>query len=391
MAHRPAAEGEPILHLVTRMNIGGPARVVNALATGLTPAFSVTIGTGRAPVEEGELIADGVAVTRLPFVRPVQPLTDARALAMTRRLIARSRPSLLHTHMAKAGMIGRVAALSLRPRPLTIHTYHGHVFQGYFGRAQQRTFLDIERVLAKCSDALIAVSPEIRDELLDLGVGRASQYHVIPVGVELAPYLAATANGHRLRTAMRVPRAAPVIAIVGRLVPIKDHETLFQALQQLDGVYLAVIGDGELRNRLEQRVAQLGISERTRFLGWTQELAPMLADADVVVLTSRNEGTPLALIEAMATARPVVATNVGGVAQVVQDGQSGLLCSPGDVNSIAAAISTLLVQRELADRLGSEGRRRVVGRFGVQAMITAHAELYADIIDRHQNPTRDHA
>ena len=390
MAHRPAADGEPVLHLVTRMNIGGPARVVNALATGLTPAFSVTIGTGRAPVEEGELIADGVAVTRLPFVRPVVPLTDTRALVLTRRLIATSRPSLVHTHMAKAGMIGRVAALSVRPRPPTIHTYHGHVLQGYFGRVQQRAFLEIERVLAKRSDALIAVSPEIRDELLDLGVGRASQYHVIPVGIELAPYLAATANGHRLRTAMRVSRATPVIAIVGRLVPIKDHETLFQALQQLDGVYLAVIGDGELRSRLEQRVAQLGIAERTRFLGWTHELAPMLADADVVVLTSRNEGTPLALIEAMAAARPVVATNVGGVPQVVQDGQSGLLCSPGDVNSIAAAISTLLVQRELADRLGSEGRRRVLGRFGIPAMITAHAELYADMIHRYQNPTRDH-
>ena len=390
MAPNTAAEGEPVLHLVTRMNIGGPARVLNALATGLAPAFSVTIGTGHAPAEEGELIADHVAVTRMPFVRPVQPLTDTRALVLTRRLIARSRPRLVHTHMAKAGMIGRVAALSVRPRPPIIHTYHGHVLQGYFGRVQQRAFLEIERVLAKRSDALIAVSPEIRDELLDLGVGRASQYHVIPVGIELAPYLAATANGHRLRTAMRVSRAASVIAIVGRLVPIKDHETLFQALQQLDGVYLAVIGDGELRSRLEQRVAQLGIAERTRFLGWTHELAPMLADADVVVLTSRNEGTPLALIEAMAAARPVVATNVGGVPQVVQDGQSGLLCSPGDVNSIAAAISTLLVQRELADRLGSEGRSRVLGRFGIPAMITAHAELYADMIHRHQNPTRDH-
>ena len=384
MAQRPAAEGEPVLHLVTRMNIGGPARVLNALATGLAPAFSVTIGTGYAPAEEGELIADGIALTRLPLVRPVQPLADARALAMTRRLIATSRPSLVHTHMAKAGMIGRLSALSVRERPPIVHTYHGHVLQGYFGRIQQRAFLEIERMLAKRSDALIAVSPEIRDELVDLGVGRASQYRVIPVGVDLVPYLAATDDGHRLRTAMRVPPAAQVIAIVARLVLIKDHETLFQAVQQLDGVYLAVIGDGELRNRLEQRAAQLGISERTSFLGWTHELAPMLADADVIVLTSRKEGTPLALIEALAAARPVVATKVGGVADVVQDGQSGLLCLPGDANGVAAAISTLLTKRELADRLASEGRRRVIARFGLQPMITAHAALYADIVRRPQ-------
>ena len=390
MAHRPAAEGEPVLHLVTRMNIGGPARVVNALATGLTPAFSVTIGTGRAPVEEGELIADGVAVTRLPFVRPVVPLTDTRALVLTRRLIATSRPSLVHTHMAKAGMIGRVAALSVRPRPPTIHTYHGHVLQGYFGRVQQRAFLEIERVLAKRSDALIAVSPEIRDELLDLGVGRASQYHVIPVGIDLDPYLAATSQHHRLHAAMNVAPDVPVIAIIGRLVPIKDHETLFQAVRTLTRTHLAVIGDGELRGRLERRARELGIANRTRFLGWITDLAGFLADADLVVLSSRNEGTPLALIEAMATGRPVVATSVGGVGHVVEHGVSGLICAAGDVRALAAAMETLLGNHALAVRLGNEARHRVAHRFSARTMIGAHRDLYLELLGSHRRQSNSH-
>ena len=380
MAQRPAAEGEPVLHLVTRMNIGGPARVLNALATGLTPAFSVTIGTGRAPVEEGELIADGVAVTRLPFVRPVVPLTDTRALVLTRRLIATSRPSLVHTHMAKAGMIGRVAALSVRPRPPAIHTYHGHVLQGYFGRVQQRAFLEIERVLAKRSDALIAVSPEIRDELLDLGVGSASQYHVIPVGIDLEPYLAATSRQHRLHAAMNIPPEIPVIAVVGRLVPIKDHETLFRALQRLGGAHLAVIGDGELRSHLERRAAELGISERTRFLGWVTDLPELVADARLVALSSRNEGTPLALIEAMATGRPVVATHVGGIRHLVEDGVSGLLCPAGDDQALAAAIASVLDNRGLAERLGDQGRCIAKSRFSCETMVAAHRDLYADLV-----------
>jgi glycosyltransferase involved in cell wall biosynthesis len=366
------------------MNIGGPARVVNALATGLTPAFSVTIGTGRAPVEEGELIADGVAVTRLPFVRPVVPLTDTRALVLTRRLIATSRPSLVHTHMAKAGMIGRVAALSVRPRPPTIHTYHGHVLQGYFGPTQQRAFLEIERALAKRSDALIAVSPEIRDELLDLGVGRASQYQVIPVGIDLEPYLAATSRQHRLHAAMNVAPNVPVVAVVGRLVPIKDHETLFQAVRTLTRTHLAVIGDGTLRSHLEQRVRELGIASRTRFLGWITDLPEFLADADLVVLSSRNEGTPLALIEAMATGRPVVATNVGGVGHVVEHGVSGLTCAAGDAQALAAAMDTLLDDRALAVRLGNQARHRVTRHFSATMMVAAHRNLYVELLGSHR-------
>ncbi|MDA8296258.1 MAG: glycosyltransferase [Actinomycetota bacterium] len=277
-------------------------------------------------------------------------------------------------------MVGRLAALSVRPRPRIVHTYHGHVLQGYFGRAQQRTFLEIERALARVSDALIAVSPEIRDELVDLGVGRASQYHVIPVGLDLAPFVSAKATRHALRSRLCVGARTPVIAVVGRLVPIKDHETLFLALRELPGVHLAIIGDGELRTRLEGRAMALGIADRITFLGWITDLPDVVAEADVVVLASRNEGTPLAVIEAMAAGRPVVATDVGGIPHVVQHGESGLLCPPGHPGDLATAIRRLLDAPELGHQLASEGQRRVLQRFDVQRMVAVHQSLYGDLL-----------
>ncbi len=374
-----------VLLLVTRMNIGGPANQVLLLAKGIAPEFSTLLAAGSPGEREGELTDPDVPVRRVPLVRPVQPATDLHALTSIRRLVNDSGARLVHTHMAKAGSIGRLAVLSSSRshRPRLVHTFHGHVLQGYFGGAQQRGFLQMERFLARRTDALVAVSPEVRDELIDLGVGKPSQYLVIPLGLDLDRFLAVgTPRGApgQLRLALGLSAGTPLAGAVGRLVPVKDHATLFEALAATPELHLAVLGDGELRSTLEGLARDLGIAGRTHFTGWWADVPSALADLDLVVLSSRNEGTPVALIEALAAARPVVATDVGGVRQVVQDGDTGWLCRAGDPGGLSQLLRRAISEPVVATRLAHEGRRRVALRFGHDRMVADYLALYRELL-----------
>ena len=210
-----------VLRLITRMNIGGPARQAILLTKGLSAEFPTVLAAGRPAQAEGELTDPEVPVRHVPLVRPVQPVTDLRCLVVVRRLLHESRARLVHTHMAKAGTIGRLAALttSRRRRPRLVHTFHGHVLQGYFAGPQQRAFVQFERFLAKHTDVLIAVSPEVRDELLDLGIGEPGQYRVVPLGFNLSPLLAVgTPDGPvgRLRALIGLPENIPLAGTLGQ-------------------------------------------------------------------------------------------------------------------------------------------------------------------------------
>jgi glycosyltransferase involved in cell wall biosynthesis len=379
------AERTTVLRLITRMNIGGPARQAILLTKGLAAEFPTVLAAGRPGQAEGEITDPEVPVRHVPLVRPVRPATDLRCLLVVRRLLQDSGARLVHTHMAKAGTIGRLAALSSprHGRPRLVHTFHGHVLQGYFAGPQQRAFVQFERILAKHTDVLIAVSPEVRDELLDLGIGKPGQYGVVPLGFDLAPLLAVGTPGGpvgRLRAVLGIAENVPLAGILGRLVPVKDHATLFAAVASVPGLHLAVLGDGELRATLEAMAHDLGISERTHFTGWWTDVPSALADLDVVVLSSRNEGTPVALIEALAASRPVVATDVGGVRHVVQDGETGWLCGPGDPEGLARLLRQVIAQPEASGRLAGAGRLRVAERFGYERLLAEHRSLYQELL-----------
>jgi glycosyltransferase involved in cell wall biosynthesis len=371
-----------VVRLVTRLNIGGPARHALLLSRGLADEFPTLLAAGRPPPAEGEMSDPAVEVVRVPLVRPVRPAADARALAATRRLLARHRPRIVHTHMAKAGLVGRAAALSLRPRPLTVHTFHGHVLSGYFSGPVQRAFVILERQLARRTDVLVAVSEQVRDELLDLGIGRPAQYRVIPVGLDLSAHLAVDEPSGALRSRIGVRPDVPLVGVLGRLVPIKDHPTLFEAVARTPGVHLAVVGDGERRAELEGRARALGVADRVHFTGWWSDVPAVLADLDVVALSSRNEGTPVALVEALAAGRPVVATDVGGVRSVVRDGVTGILVPPGDPARLAAGLSTLAHDPELRARMGAAGRADVPARFGQERLLADVRSLYRELTAR---------
>lgn len=376
-----------VVRLITRLNVGGPARQALLLTRDLAPTFDTMLAAGRPTLVEGEMTDEAVTVRRVPLVRPTDPVTDGRALVAVRNLLARAAPALLHTHMAKAGTIGRAAALSLTNRPRTVHTFHGHVLDGYFKPSTQRAFVEVERRLARHTDALIAVSPEIRDALLALGIGRSGQFHVISLGFDLSSFLAVERPAGTLRSRLGLAADVPLVGIVGRLVPIKDVSTMLAAMVHLPGVHLAVVGDGELRPALEAEARLLGLAERTHFTGWWPDVPAALSDLDVVVLTSRNEGTPVSLIEAQSVGRPVVATDVGGVGFVVEDGVGGYLTSPGDPVTLAERVGLLLADPELAREMGAKGRESVRHRFGKETLLAEITDLYTDLL-RSRRPAR---
>ncbi len=369
-----------IVRLITRLNIGGPARQALLLSRRLQSRWPTLLGAGVPNATEGELSDPEVTVHRLPLVRPLSPVMDAWATVSVRRLLSAHRPRLVHSHMAKAGTIARTTALSLRPRPCLVHTFHGHVLDGYFRSGTQRAFLEVERRLARHSDCLIAVSPQVRDELLALGIGTPAQYRVVPLGLDLGRFLAVEGRSELLRGRLGLGPDAVLVGAVGRLVAIKDLTTLLRAVARLDDVHVVLIGDGQDRPVLEAEAERLGLAGRAHFVGWEADIVAVMADLDVVALTSRNEGTPVALIEALATGRPVVATDVGGVRFVVQDGVTGLLAPARDPEAFAERLGQALGDPARADEMAAKGRDHVRTRFSADRLVGDIAGLYAELL-----------
>lgn len=371
----------PVVRLITRLNIGGPARQALLLTRELAGTYPTLLVAGTAPTLEGELSDPAVPIVRVPLVRPLRPTTDVRALASIRSLLRRHRPALIHTHTAKAGTLGRLAGISLGSRrPPMVHTYHGHVLDGYFRPAVQRSFVEVERRLARHTELLIAVSPQTRDALLALGIGTPEQWRVVPLGLDLRRFTSAVETGGRLRARLGVGDDTPLVGAVGRLAPIKDLDVLLAAVARLPEVHVVLLGDGESRRLLEDRASQLGLTGRAHFVGWYRDVPGAMADLDVVALTSRNEGTPVAIIEALASATPVVATAVGGVGFVVADGVTGLLAPPQDPAAFAEQLRRVLDHRDEAGTMARAGQRDVMDRFGSSRLVSDISGIYRELV-----------
>jgi glycosyltransferase involved in cell wall biosynthesis len=313
---------------------------------------------------------------------------DARTLARLVREFRRWRPDIVETHTAKAGALGRVAAL-LSGVPVRLHVFHGHVFHSYFGPAKTRAFLAVEQALARISTRIVALGDVQRAELLAYGVGAPHQVLSIPLGFELAPYLATDSRRGRLRAELGsrgVDARTPLVGIVGRLAPIKAHEVLLQAAaelrRQVPAAQFVVVGDGERRLELERLAAGLGLGQTIHFLGWRSDLAAIYADLDVLALTSDNEGMPTTIIEAMASAVPVVATDVGGVRSLVADGETGLLVPRRDAAAVAAACARLLSDAALRWRMGRAARAAAYPRYDIATLLNTMSTLYANLARR---------
>jgi glycosyltransferase involved in cell wall biosynthesis len=393
MTAAPLAPGEPIrvARVISRLNIGGPAIQAITLTKRLEPlGYETLLIRGSEAAREGSMehLAEQLGVRPLRIARMGREPgpQDAEALARLVRELRRFRPHIVHTHGAKAGTLGRLAAVvpgAGRPRA-TVHTFHGHSLTGYFPPRKASVFLRVEQLLARRTTRLIAVSEEVRADLVRLGVAPAERFEVIRLGLDLSRFAvdppARREARERMRAALRIPAGARVVTLIARLVAIKRVDRFLAVaaeLAHLGDAWFVIAGDGELRDRLRATPLPPGLRERIVWAGFQRDVPALCFASDVVALTSDNEGTPVSLIEAQAAGVPVVSTRVGGAATVVAS-ESGALVDAGDVRGFARAVEALLKQP--ADT--EPARRRVLEMFSLERLVGDLDGLYRRLLAR---------
>ncbi len=396
-----------VLRIIDRLNVGGPAKHVAWLEAGLREKGVVSkLITGVVADGEGDMsyfaTEQGIEPMVIPEMSREVGASDLTTIVKIFRELRRFEPDIVHTHKSKAGTVGRAAtlfyrwatpgALLLRPRRCrVVHTFHGHTFRGYFGPVRSRVYRAIETVLARlATDRIVVVSEQQRREIAgEFRVARPEQLRVVPLGIEVGAV--ATDSRGALRRELGISEERLLLGMVGRLSDIKDGDTLLRAFARLDrDATLVAIGDGELRHFLEGRARELGIASRVAFLGFRRDVLRLYADLDVVCLTSKNEGTPLTLIEAMAAGRPVAATAVGGVVDILGERGSeadgftvwshGVSATSGDSEGFARALAFLIDRPELRAEMGHCGCEFVRRTFSMDRMVDDIAALYGELI-----------
>jgi len=386
-----------IVRVITRLNIGGPANHVVLLTKGLNnDKFESVLVTGSVDAHEGDMSYlaqdEGVAgaVRVIPCMkRSISPVNDLRALYQLCRILKKERPAIIHTHTAKAGFLGRLAAITMGV-PIKVHSFHGHVFHSYFHPLQARFFLMVERIFSKFTDTTVVVSESVKEDICcRFKVADEARTSIVRLGLDLDKFENADRYQGTFKKELGIGDEYALIGIVGRLIPVKNHALLLNAARllkkQLSGfrttkVKFIVIGDGELRGELENRARELGIADDVIFTGWRRDLPVVYADIDIVALTSRNEGTPLSLIEAMAARKAVVATAVGGVPDLIMDGRTGVLVASEDAPGLAAALGALIADRELRLRLGTSASEFALAHFSKDRLVKDIIGLYEGLL-----------
>jgi glycosyltransferase involved in cell wall biosynthesis len=384
-----------IVRVIARLNVGGPSIQAISMTRMLEErGYRTTLVRGSEGPGEGSMddLADrlGVRPRLVRSMRREPGIGDIRALLRLMAIMTRERPAIVHTHAAKAGALGRIAALTApgwRGR-LLVHTFHGHSLSGYFPSRSARAYRLVERMLAKRTHCLVAVSQEVRDELVALGVAPAERFEVIHLGFDLSAFLVDGPERARRALAWRerqsLPPQAPLVTLVARLAPIKRVDRFLRIAARLgaerEDVRFLVVGDGELRTALTAQARELGLAERVTWTGFRKDIPDVCFASDVVVLTSDNEGTPVSLIEALAAGTPVVSAKVGGVATVVLHERTGLVVEPQDEHGFAQAVRRLLEDRPLAQRLAEQGRRHTLETFQQQRLVDDLDGLYRRLL-----------
>jgi glycosyltransferase involved in cell wall biosynthesis len=372
--------------------MGGPAHQA-ALLSGrrfFPDRYETLLVHGRlAPGEESAADLserEGARMLHLPeLVQPVHGVHDPVALAKLTRITRRFRPHIVHTHTAKAGFLGRqAAAMAATPRPKLVHTFHGHVLEGYFGRAKNTLYRRLERALATRTDRLIGVSEATVSDLVRLGVAGRERFRVVPLGLDLDRF-ADCGQGSReaARKELRVGEDEVLCTFVGRVVPIKQLDLLLEAIAEArkrdERIRLMIVGDGEQRPELEALAERLGIGAALHFAGYRGDLVPVWAASDIAVLSSANEGTPVSLIEAAAAGVPAVATDVGGVRETLAPDAS-IVVPAADRSALADSIAALASDPDRRARLGERARQHALAHFGAERLLADIDGVYRGLL-----------
>ncbi|CAI4032268.1 Glycosyltransferase family 4 protein [Nitrospira tepida] len=386
-----------VIHVITRLDHGGSAE--NTMLTMLGHDRShfrpmLVVGDPDRWSAQGGLEATWQQGHRLnqagapwiiikDLVRHPSPIRDLKSLWALLCLFRRTKPAIVHTHTSKAGALGRIAAW-LASVPVIVHTPHGHVFYGHFSRPVSWLFLQIERILALVTTHFIALTTAERDDHVVRMVGRAEDWSVIPSGIDLARFRSVEPRPDRRPVLFHCPVDSILVGTVGWLTEVKGHRRLIEAFARLapsrPSLFLVIIGTGELHDDLAALASRLDIGDRVRFLGHRHDIAECLAALDLFVFPSQNEGMGRALIEAMAAALPVVATNVGGIPGIIEQGRTGLLVPPGDSPALAAAMAELLDDPVRAQAMGQAARESIGAEFNAAGMVRAVESVYVSCL-----------
>src|ERR1700733_1252602 len=394
-AHRPVC----IARVITRLNLGGPAvHVVLATKHLARPGFKTTLITGKlAPGERSadELIAelDEPPVVIEQLERDPSFVKDMTTLLRLIRIFRKERPEIVHTHTSKAGALGRLAAW-IAGVPIRVHTYHGLVFAEHFSDRRSRFYIGLERLLARLSTRLVTISPKQKADLEDkFHVAVGDRIDCIPLGLDLEPFLTRQGPSFVLRGKLGLSASDFLVGWIGRLAPIKDPLLLVEVARRVvDAIptcHFAVVGDGELRGELENAVRQADLNDNVHLIGWRTDLAEIYSDLDLVLLTSKNEGTPLVLIETMACGKPFVATEVGGIPdltggecetdQEVKYFENCALTTRSPA-SLTTATIRLLQDAQLRRSMSEKARKFVSSRFSANRLAADLAALYESLL-----------
>ena len=377
-----------VLQMITRLNVSGPTMHVTLLAQKLgAPDFESTLVCGTLEPGEGDMAyfaeAHGVTPMVIPELgRALHPVRDIKTFWKVYKLIQEVKPDVVHTHTAKAGFIGRMAA-RMAGTPVIIHTFHGHIFEGFYSWPVNRFFILLERLAGRNSDTIITLTDGLRRELAEkYHVARKGRMTVLPLGMDLNVFAQMPRKNGTFRAAWNIPADVPLVGIVGRLSSVKNHTLFLQAAAQvrasLPGARFVILGDGETRLALESQVEALGLKDAVTFTGWQRDLAPLYSDLDALVVSSLKEGTPVSVIEALAACCPVVTTAVGGLPDVLDHGALGKLTPPGNADALAAAI----IETILNPPDGREAQRLMLDRYGIDRLVQDLKSLYRGLLTK---------
>ena len=387
------------MHFITRMDMGGSAQNTLVSCWGLADKYNLTLGFGpttesRMSPEEQRVVSDrlneasknGVltVVVRSLF-RRIAPLHDLLALHQMWQLIRQDRPAIVHTHSSKAGLLGRLAAWMAKV-PIIIHTPHGHVFYGHFGKISSNVFLSVERVMDRITDITVALTQEERDDYIRLNVSHAQKLRRVHSGVDIDRFQNLSTDTRAIRKSFGYSSVDKVVAMIGWLLPIKGPDIFLAAIEEVWDKHpetkLLFVGYGDMEAGLRQRLAQTGKTDQAHFAGWRDDIPEILQAIDILVMPSRNEGMGRVAVEAMAAGKPVIASRVGGLKDMVEHGHNGLLFPAGDSHALAQAIIYLLDDPKKAEEFGKAGLRRCL-KYSSDRMIEKLDVLYSEQLNAH--------
>jgi len=373
---------EPIrvMRIIARMNVGGPAVQISGLMRGFDQSrFEQRLYTGYCGEDESDYLNE-VAIDVIPhrvegLGRRISLVSDAKVLIYMIREIRNFKPHIIHTHTAKAGVIGRLASLISLHKSTRIHTFHGHLLYGYFGPVKTRLVVFAERFLGSQTEVLVAVGHRVRAELLEAGIGKPEKFVVVPPGLSLGELIPKEVA--RKEFGLNSPDL--VCGFVGRVTQIKRPDRFLDVVKELKirgrAIQFIIAGDGELIEECRKRVLEENLP--VTFLGWQNDISKVFSTLDLVILTSDNEGTPLSLIQAGLARLPVVSTNVGSILEVVQNGKTGFVTDK-NVTSLTDAIEKLLFDPGLRQIIGNSAYEFTTNNFGVKRLVDDYQKLYLD-------------